>query len=648
MSERIDHLLTETRRFAPPEALAGESATTPELYAQAREDRLGFWAEQARQLQWETPFTEVLDWQPPHAKWFHDGTLNVAVNCLDRHVDAGNGDRVAFHWEGEPGDRRTLTYADMTAEVKRLANVLESLGVKAGDRVAIYLPMLPEAIAAMLACARIGAVHTAVFGGFSPSNLRGRIDDAGATLVITTDGAWRKGKVFALKPTVDEALREPGHNVTNVLVVKRGENEIDWVEGRDVWYHEAMADAPAEHAAQAFPAEHPLFILYTSGTTGRPKGILHTSAGYLTQTSFTHRHVFDLKPESDVFWCTADIGWVTGHSYTVYGPMANGTTQVMHEGTFDTPTPERPWQMIERYGVTIFYTAPTAIRTFMKLGRQHTQTSDLSSLRVLGTVGEPINPEAWIWYRDVIGGGTTPVVDTWWQTETGAIMISALASVTTLKPGSAQVPIPGISVDVYDESGTPVADGDGGLLVVSEPWPAMLRTIWGDDDRYRETYWEKFGDAYFAGDGARKDEDGEIWMLGRVDDVMNVSGHRLSTAEIESSLVAHDGVAEAAVVGATDATTGQAVVAFVILKESASKEHSVEEAEQILRQHVAKDIGAIARPRQVFIVPDLPKTRSGKIMRRLLRDLAEGRALGDTTTLADQSVVDAIKEQFRA
>ncbi len=647
MSDRIDHLLTETRRFAPPEALARESATTAALYEQAREDRLEFWAEQARQLQWETPFTEVLDWQPPHARWFHDGTLNVAVNCLDRHVEAGNGDRVAFHWEGEPGDTRTLTYADMTAEVKRLANVLEGLGVRAGDRVAIYLPMLPEAVAAMLACARIGAVHTAVFGGFSPSNLRGRIDDAGATLVITTDGAWRKGKVFPLKPTVDEALREPGHEVRNVLVVKRGENEIDWTPGRDIWYHEAMADAPAEHVAQAFPAEHPLFILYTSGTTGRPKGILHTSAGYLTQTSFTHRHVFDLKPESDVYWCTADIGWVTGHSYTVYGPMANGTTQVMHEGTFDTPTPERPWQIVERYGVTIFYTAPTAIRTFMKLGRQHTRSSDLSSLRVLGTVGEPINPEAWMWYRDVIGSGRTPVVDTWWQTETGAIMVSALASVTALKPGAAQVPIPGIEVDVVDEAGTPVPDGDGGLLVVSEPWPSMLRTIWGDDDRYRETYWEKFGDRYFAGDGARKDEDGDIWLLGRVDDVMNVSGHRLSTAEIESSLVAHESTAEAAVVGASDETTGQAVVAFVILKQRFADAQSVEESEAELRQHVAKDIGAIARPRQVFIVPDLPKTRSGKIMRRLLRDLAEGRALGDTTTLADQSVVEAIKKQFR-
>ncbi|GAA2175252.1 acetate--CoA ligase [Agrococcus versicolor] len=648
MAEHIDHLLTgEGRTFPPSEAFRADAVVDERIYDEARADRLGFWADRARELHWHRDFTEVLDWQPPHARWFGDGQLNVAYNCLDRHVEAGNGDRVALHWEGEPGDRRTITYAELTDEVRRLANVLESHGVGAGDRVAIYLPMLPEAVAAMLACARIGAIHSVVFGGFSASNLRMRIDDARATFVITADGTWRKGKVLPLKPVVDEALAADGHDVSGVLVVRRGENEIEWVEGRDRWYHEAMADASAEHEAPALDAEHPLFILYTSGSTGKPKGILHTSGGYLTQAAFTHRAVFDLHPETDVYWCTADVGWITGHSYVVYGPLANGATQVLYEGTMDTPGPGRPWELIERYGVTIFYTAPTAIRTFMKLGRQHVQSSDLSSLRVLGTVGEPINPEAWLWYREVVGSGIAPIVDTWWQTETGAMMIAPLPGVTALKPGSAQVPLPGIAIDVVDDAGTVVADGEGGLLVVTEPWPSMLRTIWGDDDRYRETYWERFGDRYFAGDGARRDADGDIWLLGRVDDVMNVSGHRLSTAEIESSLVGHESTAEAAVVGASDETTGQAVVAFVILKSRFADAQSLEESERTLRAHVASDIGPIARPRQVFIVPDLPKTRSGKIMRRLLRDLAEGRDLGDTTTLADQGVVEAIRSQLR-
>ncbi|QCR18567.1 acetate--CoA ligase [Agrococcus sp. SGAir0287] len=648
MTDHLTHLDDAAQRtFPPSDAFRAQAVADERLHEEATEDRLAFWAARARELHWHRDFTEVLDWQPPHARWFADGQLNVAYNCLDRHVEAGLGDRVALHWEGEPGDRRTITYAELTAEVQRLANVLLAHGVGDGDRVAIYLPMLPEAVAAMLACARIGAIHSVVFGGFSASNLRMRIDDAKATFVITADGTWRKGKVFPLKPVVDDALREPGHDVTGVLVVRRGENEVEWVEGRDRWYHEAMAEVDADHEAQGFDAEHPLFILYTSGSTGKPKGILHTSGGYLTQASFTHRVVFDLHPETDVYWCTADVGWITGHSYVVYGPLANGATQVLYEGTMDTPGPERPWQLIERYGVTIFYTAPTAIRTFMKLGRQHVQSSDLSSLRVLGTVGEPINPEAWMWYREVVGSGTTPIVDTWWQTETGAMMIAPLPGVTALKPGSAQVPLPGIAIDVVDESGAPVEDGSGGLLVVTEPWPSMLRTIWGDDERYRETYWEKFGDRYFAGDGARKDEDGDIWLLGRVDDVMNVSGHRLSTAEIESSLVAHESTAEAAVVGASDETTGQAVVAFVILKARFADAQSVEESEAALREHVANDIGKIARPRQVFIVPDLPKTRSGKIMRRLLRDLAEGRDLGDTTTLADQGVVEAIRSQLR-
>lgn len=651
MTVQIDHALEEIRRFRPSPEFAAQAVADERLYEEAGADRLAFWAHQAHDLlQWEKPFTRTLDWSnPPFAKWFDDGELNVAVNCLDRHVSAGLGERVALHWEGEPGDSRDVTYAELTDEVKRAANVLTDLGVGEGDRVAIYLPMIPEAVVAMLAVARIGAVHSVVFGGFSADSLASRIDDAEASLVITADGGYRKGRVFPLKSVVDEALaKSESGTVRNVLVVRRGENEVDWVDGRDLWWHDTVASASNEHEPQAFGAEHPLFILYTSGTTGKPKGILHTSGGYLTQAAFTHRNVFDLHPERDVYWCTADVGWITGHSYVVYGPLANGATQVLYEGTPDTPHPGRWWEIVEKYQVSILYTAPTAIRSFMKLGRQIPHEFNLRSLRVLGSVGEPINPEAWIWYRHVIGGGSIPVVDTWWQTETGAIMISALPGVTDLKPGSAQVPIPGISVDILSDEGEKVEGEGGGLLVITEPWPSMLRGIWGDPERFKETYWEKFGDKYFAGDGARRDEDGDIWLLGRVDDVMNVSGHRLSTAEIESSLVAHPYTAEAAVVGASDETTGQAVVAFVILK-SSQVEHIQDPAvaSEELRMHVATQIGAIARPRQVFIVNELPKTRSGKIMRRLLRDLAEGRQVGDTTTLADTSVMTAITEQVR-
>jgi acetyl-CoA synthetase len=649
-SDSIDSLLHETRRFPPTEEFRRDAVATEELYEQAAADRLGFWAEQARRLHWHRDFTETLDWSgAPVARWFADGRINVAYNCLDRHVLAGLGDRVALHWEGEPGDSRSITYAELTAEVKKVANVLLSLGITAGDRVAVYLPMIPEAVVAMLAVARIGAIHSVVFGGFSADSLRARIDDAQAKLVITADGGWRKGSVLPLKPTVDAALAGKGsHSVEHVLVVRRGENEVEWTEGRDLWWHDQVAGAEPEHEAEGFEAETPLFILYTSGTTGKPKGILHTSGGYLTQASFTHSAVFDLHPETDVYWCTADVGWITGHSYVVYGPLSNGATQVIYEGVPDAPAAGRWWRIIEKYGVSILYAAPTAIRTFMKLGREIPQASDLSTLRVLGSVGEPINSEAWMWYREVIGGERTPIVDTWWQTETGAIMISALPGVTTTKPGSAQVPIPGISIDVLSDAGAPVTHGSGGLLVVTEPWPSMLRGIWGDPERFRETYWSKFtGPRYFAGDGARRDSDGDLWLLGRVDDVMNISGHRLSTAEIESALNSHTIVAESAVVGAADETTGQAVVAFVILRSKQAKKHSADEASALLRKHVSEQIGAIARPRQIFIVNELPKTRSGKIMRRLLQDVAEGREVGDTTTLADTSVMQIISGQVR-
>lgn len=654
MSSQIDHLFTETRRFAPSEEFANNAVATAELYAQADADREQFWAAQARALHWHTPFTQVLDWSnPPFAQWFADGELNVAYNCLDRHVEAGNGDRVALLWEGEPGDERRITYAELTDEVKRLANVLTGLGIGQGDRVAIYMPMIPEAIAAMLAVARLGAIHSVIFGGFSADSLRTRIDDAGAKVVITADGGYRKGRVSPLKPAVDQALADRGNgpqeSVEHVLVVKRTGNEVPWNTERDVWWHDAVPAASADHEAQAFPAENPLFILYTSGTTGKPKGILHTSGGYLTQATFTHKVVHDIHPETDVFWCTADIGWITGHSYVTYGPLANGATQVLYEGTPDTPHPGRWWEIVQKYGVTVLYTAPTAIRSFMKIGRAVPKKFDLSSLRLLGSVGEPINPEAWMWYRNVIGGKTTPIVDTWWQTETGAIMVSALPGVTETKPGSAQVPLPGIGIDVVDEDGSHVGNGNGGLLVITQPWPSMLRGIWGDPERFKETYWEKFEKQgfYFAGDGARLDEDGDVWFLGRVDDVMNVSGHRLSTTEIESALVGNEAVAEAAVVGASDETTGQAVVAFVIIKQSYLDAHSPEGLAGSLRTWVGEQIGPIARPRDVYIVGELPKTRSGKIMRRLLRDVAEGREVGDTTTLADTAVMSVISAQVK-
>jgi acetyl-CoA synthetase len=638
------NLLHEERRFPPSAEFQAAAIAKPELYAAAAKDRLGFWADQARGLlHWHTPFTQTLDWSnPPFARWFADGALNVSYNCLDRHVEAGLGDRVALHFEGEPGDSRAITYAELTTEVKKAANMLIAHGVKAGDRVILYMPLIPEAVIAMLAVARLGAIHSVVFGGFSAESLRARIDDADATIVITADGGHRKGSVFALKPAVDQALADGKTNVRSVIVVKRGGNDVEWSEGLDFWWHEELAAQSEDHTAEAFEAENPLFILYTSGTTGKPKGILHTSGGYLTQAAFTHKNIFDLHPETDIYWCTADVGWITGHSYVVYGPLANGATQVIYEGTPDTPHPGRWWEIIEKYRVSLFYTAPTAIRTFMKLGREIPQKFDLSSLRVLGSVGEPINPEAWMWYRDVIGGGKTPVVDTWWQTETGAIMISALPGITATKPGSAQVPMPGVGVDVVTEEGEPVGTEGSGLLVITEPWPSMLRGIWGDPERYKDTYWSKFGDRYFAGDGAHLDADGDVWLLGRVDDVMNVSGHRLSTMEIESSIVAHPMTAEAAVVGAADETTGQAVVAFVILKSRFVGQLSDDEVSQQIRTWVGEQIGAIAKPRTVFVVSELPKTRSGKIMRRLLRDIAEGREIGDTTTLTDTTVVRTI------
>ena len=644
-SPALENLSVESRRFPPPEEFARDAVAGAELYDEAATDRLAFWARQARErLHWEQDFTETLDWtNPPFAKWFVGGTLNAAYNCVDRHVEAGHGDRVAIHFEGEPGDTRTITYADLQREVCKAANAFAALGVKQGDRVAVYLPMIPEAVVTMLACARLGAAHSVVFGGFSADALRSRIDDARATLVVTADGGYRRGAAAALKPAVDGALEGGSDSVTNVVVVRRTGQDVAWTPGRDLWWHDVVDGASDQHTAEAFDAENPLFILYTSGTTGTPKGILHTTGGYLTQVAYTHATVFDLRPETDVYWCTADVGWVTGHSYVVYGPLANGATQLIYEGTPDTPHRARWWELVAKYGVTILYTAPTAIRTFMKWGEELVAEHDLSSIRLLGSVGESINPEAWIWYRRVIGADSVPIVDTWWQTETGAIMISPLPGVTTLRPGSAQTALPGISAAVVDDEGKPVAHGVGGYLVLTEPWPAMLRTIWGDDQRFRDTYWSRFPGQYFAGDGAKLDDDGDVWLLGRVDDVMNVSGHRLSTTEIESALVSHPAVAEAAVVGAADDTTGQSPVAFVILRGNSASVLGDTDPEQALRDHVAKQIGAIAKPRRVLVVQELPKTRSGKIMRRLLRDVAENRELGDVTTLTDAGVMGLIQ-----
>ncbi|GGC32082.1 acetyl-coenzyme A synthetase [Brevibacterium sediminis] len=633
----------QTETFAPPEQFAAAANVKADEYERAEADYLGFWAEQSRELvDWHEDFDEILDWtNPPFAKWFVGGKLNVAYNCLDRHVLAGNGDRVAINFEGEPGDSRTFTYAELLAEVSKAANTLIDLGVKTGDRVAIYLPMIPEAVISMLACARLGAAHSVVFGGFSADALHSRIIDAEARVVITADGSYRRTKPTSLKPAVDEAIAQGDTPVEHVLVVKRTGQDVDWVEGRDQWWEDSVGQAGDTHECEFFDSEHPLFILYTSGTTGKPKGILHTTGGYLTQVLYSMKAVFDIKPESDVFWCTADVGWITGHSYVTYGPLAAGTTQIIYEGTPDTPHQGRWWEIIEKYRATILYAAPTAIRTCMKWGEEIPAKYDLSSLRLLGSVGEPINPEAWRWYHRVIGSERCPIVDTWWQTETGAHMIAPLPGVLSTKPGSSQRPIPGISVDVVDDSGENPAGPEGGLLVIRRPWPSMLRGIWKDPERFKETYWSRFEDTYFAGDGARRDEDGDIWFLGRVDDVMNVSGHRLSTAEIESSLVAHPKVAEAAVVGAADDTSGQAVVAFVIV--SNGVEDSPETSEE-LRQHVGKDIGPIAKPKKVHIVTDLPKTRSGKIMRRLLKDVAENREVGNTSTLADASVMDQIEK----
>ena len=643
----LDNLLTESRTFPPSAEFAAQANATAAMYDEASADREAFWAKQAEFLHWETKWTQVLDWsKAPFAKWFIGGKLNVAYNAVDRHVEAGNGDRVAFHWEGEPGDTRTVTYADLKREVSKAANALTSLGLVAGDRVAIYMPMIPETVIAMLACARLGLTHSVVFGGFSAAALRARIEDAEAKLVITSDGQNRRGKALPLKDAVDEAVAETP-TIQHVLVVRRTNGPVAWTEGRDLWWHDLVEAQSDQHTPEAFDAEHPLFILYTSGTTGKPKGILHTTGGYLTQASYTHRNVFDIKPETDVYWCAADVGWVTGHSYIVYGPLTNGATSVLYEGTPDTPHQGRWWDIVEKYKVSILYTAPTTIRTFMKWGTEIPAGHDLSTLRLLGSVGEPINPEAWIWYRENIGGNRTPIVDTWWQTETGGIMISPLPGVTSTKPGSAQRPLPGISAKIVDDAGNDVPHGGGGYLVLDAPWPGMLRGIWGDDERYQETYWSRFADRgyYFAGDGAKYDNDGDLWLLGRVDDVMNVSGHRISTTEVESALVSHPTVAEAAVVGATDATTGQGIVAFVILRGNvAQDESSGEEAIQALRNHVSKEIGPIAKPRQIMVVPELPKTRSGKIMRRLLRDVAENRAIGDVTTLADSSVMDLISE----
>ncbi len=645
---RLDTLLDESREFPPGEAFrAAAHCGDAGLYAEAARDPEAFWESWARSLEWFRPWDRVLEWTPPHAKWFTGGQLNASVNCLDRHLATWRTNKAALIWEGEPGDRRTLTYRDLHREVNQFANVLKALGVKRGDRVAIYMPLIPEVVVAMLACARIGAPHSVVFGGFSAESLSDRINDAGAVCLVTADGGYRRGQVVPLKRNADEALKTCP-TVRNVVVVRRlgggigDESFVHIQEGRDHWYHRLMQDAPAWCEPERMDAEDLLYILYTSGTTGKPKGIVHTTGGYLTHVTATTKLVFDLKDE-DVFWCTADVGWVTGHSYVVYGPLANGVTQVIYEGAPDWPEKDRFWQVVERYGVTVFYTAPTAIRAFMKWGTEFPARHDLASLRLLGTVGEPINPEAWIWYHHNIGGQRCPIVDTWWQTETGGIMITPLPGVVATKPGSATRPFPGIAAEVFDGTGHPVASG-GGLLAITKPWPGMLRTIWGDDERFRATYWSKWdGKYYFPGDGARRDADGYFWLLGRVDDVLNVAGHRIGTMEVESALVDHPAVAEAAVVGKHHDLKGQAIAAFVTLKAGIAPK---DELKDELKAHVVTKIGALARPDDIIYSADLPKTRSGKIMRRLLRDIAEGRTLGDTTTLADPAVVAKLKETY--
>jgi acetyl-CoA synthetase len=644
-SESFENLSYEDRTFPPSQTFVDNANAKGDIYKEADTDRLAFWEKQADRLHWDQKWNQVVDWQLPFAKWFIGGKLNAAYNCLDRHVMQGRGERVAFYFEGEPGDTQTITYADLLSRVCQAANALKALGVKQGDRIAIYMPMIPEAAVAMLACARLGAMHSVVFGGFSADSLLSRIQDADASLVITADGGFRKGAPFALKPAVDEALKGKT-NVKNVLVVKRTGQETSFDDSRDIWWHEFVEKQSDKHQCEFFDSENGLFILYTSGTTAKPKGIYHTTGGYLTQAAFTHHAVFDLKAERDIYWCTADIGWITGHSYVVYGPLINGATQLMYEGTPDTPSKGRLFELIEKYQVSILYTAPTLIRTWMKWGDEYPNKSNLSSLRLLGSVGEPINPEAWMWYRQVIGKNNCPIVDTWWQTETGAIMISPLPGVTATKPGSAMKPLPGISAQVVDDDGKTVGNAMAGYLVLTKPWPSMMRGIWQEPARYKETYWSRFDGVYFAGDGAKLDKDGAIWLLGRVDDVMNVSGHRISTTEVESALVSHPVIAEAAVVGANDEMTGQAIVAFVILRggiESATGDVLVKE----LRDHVAKQIGPIAKPRQIMVVAELPKTRSGKIMRRLLRDVAENRSVGDSTTLADPNVMKLISEGLK-
>jgi acetyl-CoA synthetase len=647
MSDTIESLLAEGRTFPPPPGFKRQALVTDaEVYDEANTDTEGFWALQASQLlDWYEEWHTILEWDRPFAKWFVGGKLNATYNCLDRHVEAGHGEQVAYHWEGEPGDTRTITYAQLLDDVSRLANALLALGVRKGDRVNVYLGMVPELPMSLLACARIGAVHSVVFGGFSSESLRDRINDAEAKVLITADGAWRRGSVVALKSTADVALEECP-TIERVLVLQRtGQDDVAMTEGRDVWWHDLVPDQASTCPPEPMDSEDLLYLLYTSGTTAKPKGIMHTTGGYLTQVAYTHRYVFDLKPDTDVYWCAADVGWVTGHSYIVYGPLTNRATSVLYEGTPDFPDKDRLWRIAEQYGVTILYTAPTAIRTFMKWGSEYPERNDLSSLRLLGTVGEPINPEAWVWYWQHIGGGRCPVVDTWWQTETGAIMISPLPGATTLKPGSATFPLPGIGADIVDRDGQSVPIPGGGYLVLTQPWPAMLRGIWGDPERYRETYWGRFDGKYFAGDGAKRDDDGYYWLLGRVDDVMLISGHNISTAEVEHALVGHPAVAEAAVVAKTDATTGNAIAAFVILRSGNEPTEALVEA---LRDQVAVTIGPIAKPKTILFTEDLPKTRSGKIMRRLLRNVSEDEALGDTTTLADPTVVEGIKARYLA